>query len=399
MIARTAKGESPARRLGILYIASLCAIAALSAWGQACVLEELNWQGRVLRAITQPARRFTPGKNPDLAAREVQAEANARIERVRRLQVIVFGFVMVVLLLEGLFVICPAIRNIQTFMANLSRAHEELKARAARLERSNKDLQDFASVASHDLQEPLRKILAFSDRLELRCAGALDDQGRDYIARVQGAARRMQTLINDLLTFSRVTTQAQPFAPVDLAAATREVVSDLEVRIEQAKGRVELGALPTIDADPIQVRQLMQNLIGNALKYHRPEEPPVVKVSGRILGTGAGPAAPRCQILVEDNGIGFEEVYAERIFGIFQRLHSRSEYEGTGVGLAVCRKIAERHGGTISARSTPGMGSTFQVTLPSRHGVTEASPANGADSGRAKDDGHPEGRKGQVLCA
>src|SRR5262249_36424730 len=150
--------------------------------------------------------------------------------------------------------------------------------------------------------------------------------------------------------------KAQPFEPVDLAAATRDVVTDLETRIEQVGGRVEVGDLPTVDADPLQVRQLMQNLIGNALKYHRPEVPPVVNVScspvggcedGRVV-----PAPHLCQIRVEDNGIGFEEVYSERIFTIFQRLHGRNEYEGTGVGLAVCRKIAERHGGSITARST-----------------------------------------------
>ncbi len=141
------------------------------------------------------------------------------------------------------------------------------------------------------------------------------------------------------------------------------MICDLEVRIEQVGGRVELGNLPTVDADPLQMRQLMQNLIGNALKYHRPEVPPVVQVSSKPV---VGQSRDVCQILVEDNGIGFEEVYVDRIFTIFQRLHGRTEYEGTGVGLAVCRKIAERHGGTITARSTPGKGSSFMVTLPVR---------------------------------
>jgi light-regulated signal transduction histidine kinase (bacteriophytochrome) len=189
----------------------------------------------------------------------------------------------------------------------------------------------------------------------------------------------MQTLINDLLTYARITTKAQPFVPTDLASVTKEVVSDLEARIEQVQGTVEVGELPQLDADPLQVRQLMQNLIGNALKYKRPDIPPIVKISGIhpishgphvSIGHGPHVAADHstdfCQIVIEDNGIGFEEIYAEKIFTIFQRLHGRTEYEGTGVGLAVCRKIVERHGGSISARSTPGLGSTFTVTLPIR---------------------------------
>src|SRR5262249_26435035 len=159
---------------------------------------------------------------------------------------------------------------------------------------------------------------------------------------------------------SRVATKAQPFVSTDLVSITREVVSDLEARIEQVNGRVELGALPCVEADPLQVRQLMQNLIGNSLKYHRPDVPPVVSIYSRhTIDEPAiaphGSSGPNCQIVVEDNGIGFDEIYSDKIFTIFQRLHGRTEYEGTGVGLAVCRKIVERHGGTIKARSTPGV--------------------------------------------
>ena len=305
------------------------------------------------------------------AALQAQWQADDHLTRLKWLELELLGFVMVVLLLEGFFVISPAVRRIQRFTMELKRSHAELSDYAAKLEQSNKELQDFASVASHDLQEPLRKVQAFSDRLRTKCAGALDEQGRDYLDRVQNAARRMQTLINDLLTYARVTTKAQPFVPIDLTEATREVVADLEGRIEQVDGKVEVGELPTVDVDPLQVRQLMQNLIGNALKYHRPEVPPVVKISYKLLAQEdptppAVPLGERCQILVEDNGIGFDEVYTDRIFTIFQRLHGRTEYEGTGIGLAVCRKIAERHHGTITARSTPGAGSTFMVTLPVR---------------------------------
>ena len=243
----------------------------------------------------------------------------------------------------------------------LRRSEAELKMFAAKLEASNRELQDFASVASHDLQEPLRKIQAFGDRLKTKHGDALGDGGRDYLGRMQNAAGRMQTLINDLLTFSRVTTKAQPFVAVDLAEVADGVVSDLEARVERSGGRVEVGETVTLEADPLQMRQLLQNLIGNALKFHRPGEPPVVKV---WCERAASPEGELCRIHVADNGIGFDEKYLDRIFTVFQRLHGRHEYEGTGVGLAVCRRIVERHGGGITATSEPGRGSTFVVTLP-----------------------------------
>jgi PAS domain S-box-containing protein len=251
----------------------------------------------------------------------------------------------------------------------LRRSEAELKKFAVRLEASNRELQDFASVASHDLQEPLRKIQAFGDRLRTKHGDALGEGGRDYLERMQNAASRMQTLINDLLTFSRVTTKAQPFVKVDLAEVAAGVVSDLEARVERSGGRVEMGEMLTLDADPLQMRQLLQNLIGNALKFHKPGEPPVVKVWCERVAAGGAHAAEHaggelCRVFVKDNGIGFDEKYLDRIFTVFQRLHGRQQYEGTGVGLAVVRRIAERHGGSITAASEPGRGSTFVVTLP-----------------------------------
>jgi two-component system, LuxR family, sensor kinase FixL len=255
-------------------------------------------------------------------------------------------------------------------------AEERLRELAARLEQNNRELQDFAYVASHDLQEPLRKVNAFGDRLRAKCGATLGEQGLDYLDRMQNAAQRMQVLINDLLAYSRVTTHAKPFAPTDLAAVLKGVLSDLEVRIEQSAAKVSVGELPVIDADPTQMRQLFQNLIGNALKFHRQNVPPVVKVSGQILAPNAPPAphgaelpsglAARrlCQIRVEDNGIGFDEKYLDRIFTVFQRLHGRGEYEGSGVGLAICRKIVLRHGGHITAHSQPGLGAIFVIHLP-----------------------------------
>jgi len=248
-------------------------------------------------------------------------------------------------------------------------AELDLKNFAAKLKQSNRSLQDFAYVASHDLQEPLRKVQAFGDRLKLKCSDSLSEQGLDYLERMQNAASRMQTLINDLLTYSRVTTQAQPFVDVKLTEVTQDVLSDLEVRIEELGGQIQLDDLPTIKAEPVQIRQLMQNFIGNALKFHKPDECPIVKIHGELLNenknqTDGNSVNEVCQITIVDNGIGFEEKYADRIFGVFQRLHGRDEYQGTGVGLAVCQKIVERHGGDIITKSNPGEGTTFIIRLP-----------------------------------
>ena len=264
--------------------------------------------------------------------------------------------------------ISGAVANAQLF-AEIKDAQRELEDVAGRLKRSNTELESFASVAAHDLQEPLRKIQTFGDRLSRKHADTLGGNGVEYFDRMLDAAGRMRTLINDLLEFSRVTTNITPFAPVDMARVAQGVASDLEVRIDETGGRVELGDLPVVDADPLQMHQLLQNLIGNALEFHRPGVPPLVKVHGEPLNghshlNGEDAGAPVWKVRVEDNGIGFEEKYLDRIFSIFQRLHGRSKYEGTGIGLAVCRKIVERHGGTITARSAPGRGSTFTVTIP-----------------------------------
>ena len=248
------------------------------------------------------------------------------------------------------------------------RAEEGLRTYAARLERSNRELEDFASIASHDLQEPLRKIEAFGDRLIARCGDELSDVGGVYIERMQDAAGRMRCLINDLLSYSRVTTKARPFVSVNLDQTAREVISDLQVAIEQANARITLRDLPEIEADPTQMRQLLQNLLSNALKFRCMLRRPEIVVSGRVYGasprerTTFGPQI--CEITVTDNGIGFKQDYAERIFGVFRRLHGRGEYPGTGIGLATCRKILERHSGTIIASGKPEEGAIFVCTLP-----------------------------------
>jgi signal transduction histidine kinase len=248
---------------------------------------------------------------------------------------------------------------------------QKLRLYSAKLEQSNRELQDFAQVSSHDLQEPLRKILTFGDRLKTKAGEALDEECRDYLQRMFNAAAKMQILIRDLMMFSRVETKGQSFAKTDLGVIARKVSADLETRIEQTGGRVEIDELPTIDADPMQMRQLLQSLIVNALSYYRAGVPPVVLVYSQKLeeepteSMGEFSLAREfCQILVADNGIGFDEKYLDRIFTVFQRLHNEGEYEGTGVGLAICRKIVDHHGGTITARSSLGHGSTFLVTLP-----------------------------------
>lgn len=252
---------------------------------------------------------------------------------------------------------------------DLRQANEQLENRVvertkqlnevnANLARSNEELENFAYVASHDLQEPLRKIQAFGDLLAEEYADQLGD-GRDYLVRMRKAAGRMSVLIQDLLAFSRVTTKAKAPVAVDLNKIVAEVLEDLQVRIDDTAGQVTVAKLPTVEADPTQMQQLFQNLIGNALKFHRSGVPPRVD-----LTVTAPDRQQRVTITVADNGIGFDEKYLDRIFSVFQRLHGRDVYEGTGIGLAVCRKIVERHGGSISASSQPGKGASFKIVLP-----------------------------------
>lgn len=244
----------------------------------------------------------------------------------------------------------------------LKHAQAELEEYAARLEHSNQELEQFAFVASHDLQEPLRKVMAFSDRLHQLLEGRLSEQEIDYLERVMAATRRMQAMIDGLLAYSRVTTQAHPFERVDLGEIIEDVVSDLELRLERTGGRVTVRDIPSIEADPMQMRQLFQNLINNALKFHIPGVTPEIEITAPA-GNGLRPNGRSLSIFVRDNGAGFEQENAERIFRPFERLHGR-DVEGTGMGLAICSKIVERHGGKIHAESAPGAGATFIITLP-----------------------------------
>ncbi|MEP7012946.1 MAG: ATP-binding protein [Acidobacteriota bacterium] len=247
--------------------------------------------------------------------------------------------------------------------AERERAIAELTSAGRLLQASNRELETFASVASHDLQEPLRKIRTFSDRLMQRHSENLDPEGRDYLARSANAAERMTQLIEDLLSYSRVTTHGRPLLPVDLSEILAGVLSDLETRIADSGAKVHVDPLPQIEADAAQMRHLLQNLIVNALKFVAPGQTPEVWVSGRVE-KGSDP--PLCHLEVADHGIGIEERHRDKIFQMFQRLHGREAYEGTGIGLAICRKIAERHGGEIHVAERPGGGSLFVVNLPGK---------------------------------
>jgi len=251
-------------------------------------------------------------------------------------------------------------------ITRLERHEERLKAYNNKLARSNKELQEFAYVASHDLQEPLRKIEAFSDRLVKKHGDSLPDEGKMFVDRMQNASFRMRQLINDLLGYSRVTTNAKPFEEVSLCEVVEGVKSDLQIQLQEGNGTVEVAALPTLRADPVQMRQLFQNLISNALKFRKPDVDPVINVSAEehsVKNTEKG-EVKYWRIKLADNGIGFDNQYKKQIFTIFQRLHGRLEYEGTGIGLATCRKIVERHSGMIDADGIPGVGATFIIDLP-----------------------------------
>jgi PAS domain S-box-containing protein len=253
-----------------------------------------------------------------------------------------------------------------TLEAKVEERTEVLHHLNAELQRSNQELQEFAYVASHDLQEPLRKIQAFGNLLEEEYGSVLED-GKSYLNRMRNAAGRMRILIDDLLTFSRVTTQAVPFVPIDLNVLVSDVIDDLDSRLQTTKGHIETSHLPIIDADGRQMYQMFQNLLSNALKFHQIDLSPLVHISAEIQDNPSSETSPPeqlCVLSIQDNGIGFDEKYLDRIFTVFQRLHGKSNYEGTGIGLAVVRKIVERHNGTITAKSSPGLGATFLITLP-----------------------------------
>ena len=245
----------------------------------------------------------------------------------------------------------------------LKKAHLNLQYYARELQASNFELENFAYVSSHDLLEPLRKIRAFGERLKIAETSNLSLQGSDYLDRILNASERMESLINDLLTFSRLSMRSQPFIPVDLNVIMQGVLTDLELSIENTKAMIEVGPLPVIEAEPTQIRQLFQNLISNAIKFRKETEAPRIKIY--CVNNDAETGREVYNIEFADNGIGFDEKYKDKIFNIFQTLAGR-KYEGSGIGLAICRKIAIRHGGNITAKSNRDIGSVFIVSLAAK---------------------------------
>lgn len=261
--------------------------------------------------------------------------------------------------LEEVTLACAVVTDISERKA----AEEKINAYMQKLERSNRELQSFAFIASHDLQEPLRKLRVFGDLLAQKHGNSLSAEAKDYIARMQKAAERMGALLESLLDYSRITTKGQPFKEVDLREAADDAMSNLEIRIKETGGSIEVGDLPKIHGDRLQMIQLFQNLIANAIKFHREGEYPRVKIYSRFVENGSG-GRGAYEIYVEDEGIGFDRKYADRIFLPFERLVRRGEFEGVGMGLAICKKIVERHGGTISVKSSPGKGASFILKIP-----------------------------------
>ncbi|HEY0677392.1 MAG TPA: response regulator [Chitinophagaceae bacterium] len=250
--------------------------------------------------------------------------------------------------------------------------NRQLLENIARLESANKDLDRFAFMASHDLQEPLRKIRIFSDLLFVKYKDILDDDGKMNIVRIQGAAERMQALIKDILTFSKITIDKGKFEKINLNPIVDDVLSELEATVREKQAKIIVDKLPALQVNPGLIRPLFYNLISNALKYSKKTDPPVVTIRSEMPNNGQDNGTEKpgeykyCRIYVQDNGIGFDQKYSEEIFGMFKRLHLNTEYEGTGIGLALCKKIVEEHNGFISAKSKVNEGSLFIISLPVR---------------------------------
>jgi PAS domain S-box-containing protein len=249
------------------------------------------------------------------------------------------------------------LKEVETEIVALKEAEEEIKKKSEELARSNLELRQFAYIASHDLQEPLRAISGFTELLAKRYQGQLDERADKYISFITEGSLRMQHMIQDLLLYSRVETQAHEFVKMDSNESLEQAVTNLRVLIQENKPVITNDPLPEIIADSEQITLLFQNLIGNAIKYHKPNVVPAIHIS-------AQKDEKNWQFSVADNGIGIDEKYADRLFKIFQRLHTRDEYSGTGIGLAVCKRIVERHGGTIWLKSKPDEGATFYFTIP-----------------------------------
>ncbi|MES2605453.1 MAG: ATP-binding protein [Pseudomonadota bacterium] len=355
----------PAQRAKLLTSESILALTHHESLANAGTMSaaEINAQARLLER-----------REEDLLA--VRLQNSALGQRNALLLIMTANIVGLLLVFLSIALVRNNVRKEHALLRELQQSKHDLENKVEErtyalerfsneLRRSNRELQEFAFVASHDLQEPLRKIRTFGDRLQDLARDKLDVQGTDYIQRMQSAADRMSRLITDLLTFARITTKAKPFLPVSLSTVADEVREDLELAIEEAGATLTIGDLPEIEADQVQMKQLFQNLVGNALKFRRPGVAPVISITAEVADrTRIAHRQQTVTLRFADNGIGFDEMYVDRIFQPFQRLHGKKEYSGTGIGLAVCLRVVERHGGSMTATSTPNEGSTFLVTLP-----------------------------------
>ncbi|MEP1444986.1 MAG: ATP-binding protein [Paraglaciecola sp.] len=330
-----------------------------------------NWYTEILSLINEL-------QQAEIAFRDSQYEKLLKIQKEAKITFIISGSISALLLLGMLVLARINIGNEGKLRKSLEQQNDrlaeqvkirtkELTVYSEELTRSNRELEDFAFVASHDLQEPLRKIRAFGDRLMTTYGEELEGKGIDYITRMKIAAERMSNLINDLLEFSRITTRGKEFSDVDMAALIDDILSDLEIAIEESNSQITVGTLPVVKGDKGQMYQLFLNLLSNAIKFRKAEVSPKISISYTQSESYDELTERSVQwhvITLTDNGIGFEQEFADKIFVPFQRLHGRSEYKGTGIGLAVCRRIVERHGGTISAKSELTKGSVFTINLP-----------------------------------
>lgn len=255
-------------------------------------------------------------------------------------------------------------------LSDYKKIQKILENKVRELDRSNKELEEFAYIASHDLQEPLRKITSFSERLKEKLPPDLEPDIQLYLNRMLAATDNMRRLIDNLLEFSRTSRTSEPFVKTDLNEIIAQVKADLELKVEETSTEIVTEKLPVIDAIPIQMRQLFTNLFTNSIKFRQPDKPPHINITCRPLDDdekddyhlrGNGNVY---QIIVKDKGIGFEQEYAMKIFQIFQRLHGKAEYPGSGIGLAICKKIVENHKGEIFAKSEPGEGAEFIIIIP-----------------------------------
>tara|TARA_R110002153_G_scaffold110189_1_gene251170 strand:- start:43149 stop:44651 length:1503 start_codon:yes stop_codon:yes gene_type:complete len=321
---------------------------------------------------------FNELQQAEIAFRDKQYEELLKIQKEAKITFLISGIISALLLLVMLVLARLNIGNESKLRQSLEQQNDklveqvkirtkELTVYSEELSRSNRELEDFAFVASHDLQEPLRKIRAFGDRFMSTYGEELEDKGVDYIKRMKTAAERMSNLINDLLEFSRVTTRGKEFSEVRLDKVMADIISDLAIAIQESDSQIKIDELPTIQGDKAQMYQLFLNLLSNAIKFRKVDVAPQISITYQQTETRdaiTGTAIQWHLMTVSDNGIGFEQEFADKIFVPFQRLHGRSEYKGTGIGLAVCLRIVERHGGKISAVSEPGAGAVFTVKIP-----------------------------------